>query len=275
MDMLSNDRKSILLMNPVRVNWKLEKYKSDKDSINSVMNHQFMSVDWLSGEDHRVWDGVPFSVRRQFRGAFTRKVVNLYIKFRLLFDKPNGSPIDAFISMKDNFSDLQEVGVEPIRDVINRLERTKQDMALHEAKNAMYIAECENKMLAAGFNRYITEQDLIKFILKCKKGLVLDEIDYFRRFIPDPVVESIDLAESLQIFDNYYVLSFDPDRADNPYYTEEEKEDPIVFGVVINSDKLYYIADWIDEHCDLTYDKIVKVLNKDAHLIKQITDGSN
>ena len=273
--MLSNDRKKILLMNPVRVNWKLEKYKKDTDSANAVINHQFMSVDWQSEENLRVWDGVPFSVRRQFRGAFTRKVIELYIKFRLLFDKPKGSPIDAFISMKDNFSDLQEVGVEHIKDVINKLERTKQDMALSEAKSAMYLAECENKLLGAGFNRYITEHDLIRFILKCKKGLVLDEIDYFRRFIPDSVVESIDLAESLYVFDNYYILSFDPDRADNPHYTKEEKEDPIVFGVISNSDKLYYIADWIDEHCDLTYDKIVNVINKDTHLIKQITDGSN
>ena len=51
--------------------------------------------------------------------------------------------------------------------------------------------------------------------------------------------------------------------------TEEEKrikKDPILFGVIYGSNKLYYIADWVDEYCDLTWDQVVEKLEKDKTL---------
>lgn len=48
--------------------------------------------------------------------------------------------------------------------------------------------------------------------------------------------------------------------------TEAEKEserrkrtDPILFGLISGSKNLYYIADWIDEYCDLTLEEFLKV----------------
>lgn len=43
----------------------------------------------------------------------------------------------------------------------------------------------------------------------------------------------------------------------------EQKRDPILFGVIRGSDKLYFIADWIDEYCDLTFEKITSQLSKE------------
>ena len=31
-----------------------------------------------------------------------------------------------------------------------------------------------------------------------------------------------------------------------------------------NSDRLYYVADWTDEYCNLTLDKMLKVIGEDA-----------
>ena len=41
---------------------------------------------------------------------------------------------------------------------------------------------------------------------------------------------------------------------------EIKKRDPIVFGVIAGSNKLYYITDWVDEYCDLTLAKFVDTL---------------
>lgn len=41
---------------------------------------------------------------------------------------------------------------------------------------------------------------------------------------------------------------------------QKAKKDPILFGVIRNSDKLYYIADWVDEYCDLTLEKMFETL---------------
>lgn len=40
-------------------------------------------------------------------------------------------------------------------------------------------------------------------------------------------------------------------------------KDPILFGKIKETDKLYFIADWQDEHCDLTFDKLIDFMGKD------------
>ena len=41
-----------------------------------------------------------------------------------------------------------------------------------------------------------------------------------------------DKAEATKVFDNYYILYYDPTGAKNIYYT---KEDPIMFGVIVSN----------------------------------------
>ena len=47
-------------------------------------------------------------------------------------------------------------------------------------------------------------------------------------------------------------------------HQEHKEKDPIVFGIftdkenIFTLDRLYYVADWVDEYCDLTLDKLVE-----------------
>ena len=41
---------------------------------------------------------------------------------------------------------------------------------------------------------------------------------------------------------------------------EAKRRDPIIFGVIAGSKKLYYVDDWVDEYCDLTLDAFVDSL---------------
>ena len=43
-------------------------------------------------------------------------------------------------------------------------------------------------------------------------------------------------------------------------YEEAKRKDPILFGVIAGSNKLYYIADWVDEYCDLTLEKFIDTI---------------
>ena len=45
---------------------------------------------------------------------------------------------------------------------------------------------------------------------------------------------------------------------------KEIKKDPILFGVIKKSRKLYYVADWKDEVCDLTLDKMFSELGENV-----------
>ena len=73
------------------------------------------------------------------------------------------------------------------------------------------------------------------------------------------MVEKFKKAEDLAVFDNYFVLHYDPTEAKNIYYTSAPKPtDPILFVAIVGSNKLYFIADWIDEYCNLTYADILE-----------------
>jgi hypothetical protein len=73
--------------------------------------------------------------------------------------------------------------------------------------------------------------------------------------------------DELKIFDNYVIMHYDPDGV-NSSMTDEEveeaKKDPILFGVIAGSRKLYYIGDWVDEYCDLTLDAFIDEFGKDV-----------
>jgi hypothetical protein len=45
---------------------------------------------------------------------------------------------------------------------------------------------------------------------------------------------------------------------------EAKRRDPIMFGVLKDSRKLYYIGSWEDEYCDLTIDKFIEKFGEEA-----------
>ncbi len=268
--MISNDLKQIVLLNPVRVNYDLKKWNPDsKKGLTESRSDEGLMVGggmsspmWQNGSNPNIWDGVPFVVQRQFTSPVWRKIVDAYIRFRLIFNNPKKDSVEFFMEVKDNFSELEEVKIDDakIKEMITNLEKTNQKYAIATLRTEKSLQQLENKLVEGGFIQYQTEESLIKFIKQCKKGLCLKEIESFDRVIPDNAMKKFDKAEELGIFDNYYILFNDPNGADNIFYTTEppKPKDPIMFGVIRGSNKLYLVADWIDEFCNLTYKDILK-----------------
>ena len=50
---------------------------------------------------------------------------------------------------------------------------------------------------------------------------------------------------------------------------EIAKKDPILFGVIEDVRKLYFIGDWKSDECDLTMDEVAKVLGHGASEIHE------
>ena len=60
------------------------------------------------------------------------------------------------------------------------------------------------------------------------------------------------------------------DRLFCSYLTENQiaaKKDPILFGVIANSHKLYFVADWKDETDDLDMAEVNRVLGRQPDVI--------
>ncbi len=120
------------------------------------------------------------------------------------------------------------------------------------------------------FNRFLTEEDAVKFYEKAsvhgkfKTNLKLTYIKNFVKIIPNDVVDLKKQADDLCVFDNYVILHYDYDNSGNQDTKAEveKKKDPILFGLIKGSRKLYFIGDWIDDYCDLTLDALIKTIGK-------------
>ena len=126
------------------------------------------------------------------------------------------------------------------------------------------LCEAELKVVRAGYTQYVNRQDLDEYISKiADKAVVISALEDFERDIPDDVVEKIADAKEQHLFDEYYVVFTDYTGKERKKIEAERREkDPILFGILKIgeqvSTRLYHIASWEDQYCDLTLDKMVK-----------------
>ena len=129
----------------------------------------------------------------------------------------------------------------------------------------------EAVVVAAGFNSYITEKNMIDFIRKSERGTMVDFLRYYEDEMPQDVIDKKLAADQLMVFDNYVVAYYSDlihravaiqqkVSAKEEQKVRERRRDPILFGVIKNSRKLYYICDWTTDTDDLTLEKLEKEL---------------
>lgn len=127
----------------------------------------------------------------------------------------------------------------------------------------MFVNKYEAELYAKGLYYVVTEEQAVEFAKKSEKGVELLYLKNFSRPLPDEVIKKLDDVNKLGIFDNYVVMAYDPEgKMKNE--TEEDRnkrKDPILFGLILGSNKLYYITDWVDEKCNLTLEQFVDTLD--------------
>ena len=177
------------------------------------------------------------------------------------------NPIKFFKSVKKSFSKLNFEGVEHqlayVQKLYEQAQKNHQVALIEKLDKEKERITKEVIMAQHGYEVFITEEDIMKFEKISTKSIKLDWIKNFTRVIPKNVCESLEDAETTLIFDNYVILHYDP-KGIGSALTKKEKErkkDPILFGVMECSHRLYFIDDWIDEYCDLTLSTLLKELS--------------
>lgn len=145
-----------------------------------------------------------------------------------------------------------------------------QTALLENLIRGMVTNKYESVLYAEGYYYAINETQMVDFVKKCEKGIKLEYIKNFTRPIPQNVVDKINHINKLEVFDNYVVLYYDPDGKIYQETAKEEakRKDPIIFGLIAGSEKLYYIADWVDEYCDLTLEKFIDTIGVNKEDLK-------
>jgi hypothetical protein len=191
-------------------------------------------------------------------------------KIKSWFNKPpkKKNALTVFNAIFNNIRELKKYE-DRSKDYDVAIERARLNgqyaLAEHlESRKSVFLLE--SQLLIFEFKKYITEDQVIEFADNCEKCLRLDWIKNFARPIPKEVLDEKMRADEQELFDNYVILHYDPENRNSKMTKEdiEKAKDPILFGVRKESTSLYFIGDWKDEYCDLTFDDLIREYGEEA-----------
>lgn len=172
---------------------------------------------------------------------------------------------EYFEKLKSHKEEMTKQGLEEFYlnclYMLHKYEITNQIDAMKKVIFLLEVAGKEKQLLDLKINHYIYKEHIDEYIKAIADDDVsIIELSRYERIIPDEVTEKIENCK--EIFDNFYVLFTDYSSTHQRKIERERKnQDPILFGTFENdeniAERFYFIADWIDEYCDLTLDKFL------------------
>ncbi len=122
----------------------------------------------------------------------------------------------------------------------------------------------EIEAYSRGIKMFIEGNSIIELAQQLVRGKNLSITNYsdYKRIIPEDIISKKKSLENL--FDDFQILHADgTDLVKEEESLEEavkREKDPVLFGRFNESTRMYFIADWEDEFCDLTFDDLVDEL---------------
>jgi hypothetical protein len=271
--------KELAIFDYFEIDRNLPKHKKDKDDYeNSKMSFDGAtpSEAWVTVPTNNPMGGTLWINGREIKAPLKERFISwLYKKLTKSHttreeEKPTKkiTVVEFFTQLSKSYKELT-----PIAEIAKHYENAivqanvmGQQALVQKFKDLMDAVRGEAHLIAMGLKKYVTEEQVVKFYGEVgeDKNLKLTWIKNFSRIIPEDVYLVKKDVDERKIFDNYVVLHYDPENNGEKLTKEEieKKKDPILFGVIKNSRKLYYIADWKDEYCDLTLEEMFKILGE-------------
>lgn len=209
------------------------------------------------------------------------------IEWRSESSKKHISPKLYFNYVK---SKLTEIETKKLKSKLKRLQLlldatdgTGQD-GLREAIE-MQIAICirEQEALVTGCGKFVLRDHVTKFMdLVPEKTVQLTKLEEFSRPLPKKVRGKLKQIRDKEVFDEFWVLHNNLSKAPAVAKTTKEKiveKDPILFGKFsFDKDRFFYIDSWVDEECNLTFEKFTdevlknKIADTYVDIVKEVPD---
>ncbi len=151
-----------------------------------------------------------------------------------------------------------------LEKAVETAEKNGQVAFSEELLKKLLVLCREAELWAMGKKIFLERETYNQFRYKTEKPVALTPLKNYARPIPGDVLAEKDRCDKAKLFDGYAVMHYD-DKETVKETEQEKKErrekDPILFGVIQDSDRLYFVADWEDEYCDLTLDDIIDRLD--------------
>lgn len=196
-----------------------------------------------------------------------------------------------YTSQYVQFTVSQDKGISPqlyfkyVKNKLGVLEKLRLESRIKKIEKAFYAAlengqealgskilhslareTRESVIYAKGVRNFIDKEDLNKHKRNIRGGHISDTpFKDFTRIIPKAVLDKKKKVEDC--FDDFVIYHYwNPNAKDVKKMSSDEKarmKDPILFGIIKESERLYFIADWEDEQCDLNFEEMIDVIGKD------------
>lgn len=178
----------------------------------------------------------------------------------------------AFLDLKQQKQVIEDAELQRVYEnaqvFANKYAETGQTEALKKLVFVLQTVTKERELLKLGFNQFIYKDAIDAYIDQVSvKPIKITELCNYVRDIPQEIVDKVKLTK--EIFDEFFVVYTDyTSKEDRRVEAAKRERDPILFGVFLDrnahvcNERFYYIGDWIDEYCDLTFDRMLTDLGK-------------
>lgn len=213
------------------------------------------------------------SITKTIKKKFIDRIIDFFIEKQ---KDPVETTFDKIKGAKGALSDDTLAMIEVVTRLTDRAAKNGQTALVEELKKKHNALVCELTLVKNGYLEYVSEEKMIEFFLKCKKGVRIDFIRNYTGLIPFPVAEKKDKMDQLMVFDNYCIVHYDPNleafRVADLDRAIIQKRDPILFGMIEGSRRLYYVADWITDTDSLTLEQLNIVVENATSRLKKFQD---
>jgi len=197
------------------------------------------------------------------------------------FRKNGKMPVKIFFGlMKKKMGILKDYSykkrIAKLEEAVKEAEKLGQIAFSEELFKKLLVLCREAEMWAMGKKIFLDRETYNKFKNSTERPIALTPLKNYARLIPKKVLDEKEKCDKVRLFDGYAVMHYDsPEtvKETEKETVERRSKDPILFGVVEFSNRLYFIADWEDEYCDLTLDDIIDKLDledEDITLSKKV-----
>ena len=178
----------------------------------------------------------------------------------------------AFLDLKQQKQIIEDAELQRVYEnaqvFANKYAETGQTEALKKLIFVLQTVTKERELLKLGFNQFIYKDAIDAYIDQVSvKPIKITELCNYVRDVPQEIVDKVKLTK--EIFDEFFVVYTDyTSKEDRRVEASKRERDPILFGVFLDrnahvcNERFYYIGDWIDEYCDLTFDRMLTDLGK-------------
>lgn len=243
-------------------------------STGTPLNNAFISIDSNGLEPSEEW-GVSFIDSNGNKFGFWKKIFMFFTINSLIKKVEDKKKLDNLMSIRDYFLNFSDSFNEltPLADIANHYEKAivqasklGQKSLVEKLTDMLDVVRGEAHLIQMGLTKYVTNEQVCDFYESVdeEKDLKLTWIGNFVKIIPEEVVGLKTSIDKRGVFDNYVILHFDPFGTATSLTKEEleVKKDPILFGLIKNSKRLYYVGDWKDDYCDLTIEGMFETLGE-------------